>query len=143
MSKSYISTNIKSLVINRSQGFCEYCKCPSDFSTEPFSIEHILPRAKNGLDEPNNLAYACIGCNIYKSDKTEFLDIVSMEISPLFNPRTMLWQDHFIWDELLTAIIGKTAIGRATIEALRLNRKPLKNLRRALIAIGEHPPKFV
>ncbi len=143
MAKSYISASLKNLVINRSQGFCEYCKCPSDFSTEPFSIEHILPRSKDGLNEPNNLAYACIGCNIYKSDKTEFVDIVSMQISPLFNPRTMNWQDHFIWDELLTAIIGKTAIGRATIEALRLNRKPLKNLRRALIAIGEHPPKFV
>jgi hypothetical protein len=140
MAKSYISATLKSLVINRSQGFCEYCKCPADFSTEPFSIEHILPRAKNGLNELNNLAYACIGCNIYKSDKTEFIDVVSMEIAPLFNRRTMHWQDPFIWDELLTAIIGKTIIGR---EALRLNRKPLKNLRRALIAIGEHPPKFV
>lgn len=52
----------------------------------------------------------------------------------------MDWQEHFIWDDSLTALIGKTAIGRVTIDALKLNRKPLKNLRRALIAIGEHPP---
>lgn len=142
MAKSYISVGIKTHVINRSRGFCEYCKCPADFSTEPFSIEHILPRSKEGLNELENLAYACIGCNIYKSDKTEFLDIVSQEIVSLFNPRTMDWHEHFIWDESLTALIGKTAIGRTTIEALKLNRRQIKNLRRALIAIGEHPPKI-
>ena len=141
MAKTYISATIKSLVIKRSKGYCEYCKCPSDFSTELFSIEHILPRSKEGLNEIDNLAYACIGCNIYKSNKTEYLDVVSQELSPLYNPRSMNWNDHFIWDELLTSIVGKTSIGRATIEAIRLNRKPLKNLRRALIAIGEHPPK--
>ena len=37
-------------------------------------------------------------------------------------------------------MVGKTAIGRTTIEALKVNRRPVKNLRRALIAIGEHPP---
>ncbi|PWK16745.1 HNH endonuclease [Arcicella aurantiaca] len=142
MAKSYISTKNKRLIINRSRGYCEYCQCPADFSTEPFSIEHIIPRSKNGLDELSNLAYACIGCNIYKSDKTEFLDTLSQAFYPLYNPRTMIWNEHFIWDKSLTVMIGKTAIGRVTIEAIKLNRRPLKNLRRALIAIGEHPPDF-
>jgi hypothetical protein len=92
------------------------------------------------LDNLDNLAYACIGCNIYKSDKTEFIDVVSQTLAPLYNPRIMSWNNHFIWDESLTVMIGKTAIGRATIDALKLNRLPVKNLRRALIAIGEHPP---
>ena len=39
-------------------------------------------------------------------------------------------------------MIGKTAIGRCTIEALKVNRRQVKNLRKALIAIGEHPPNF-
>ena len=38
-------------------------------------------------------------------------------------------------------ISGCTAIGRATIEALHLNRPELLNLRRALSAIGGHPPQ--
>jgi hypothetical protein len=38
-------------------------------------------------------------------------------------------------------MIGKTAVGRVTIAAIQLNRRQLKNLRRALIAIGEHPPE--
>lgn len=140
MAKSYISSKIKSQILSRSSGFCEYCKSPVHFSTEPFSIEHIIPRSKQGLNNLQNLAFACIGCNIYKSDKTVFVDLVSQQPHPLFNPRTMEWDEHFIWDKALTTIIGKTAIGRATIEAIKLNRQPLKNLRRALIAIGEHPP---
>ncbi len=139
MAKSHISTPLKKIVINRSGGFCEYCQCPSEFATEPFSIEHIVPRSKSGSDDLTNLAYACIGCNVYKSDKIVFLDVVSLQLSPLFNPITMNWNDHFIWDKSLTSIIGKTATGRATVEAVKLNRKPLKNLRRALLAVGEHP----
>jgi HNH endonuclease len=141
MAKYYISPVIKRLIFDTANGCCEYCKCPADFTTEFFSIEHILPRSKGGLDDLINLALACIGCNIFKSDKTEFIDPVSQQIMPLFNPRIMVWQEHFTWDETLTIIIGKTAIGRATVEALQLNRRQVKNLRRALIAIGEHPPK--
>lgn len=135
-----ISAAQKAFIVGRSKGYCEYCKSPADFTTEPFSIEHIIPRAKHGTNLSDNLAYSCIGCNIYKSAITEFLDVVSQESVPLFHPRTMRWDEHFIWDESLTALLGKTPIGRATIEALRLNRKPLQNLRRALRAIGEHPP---
>ena len=140
MAKNSISANFKRLIIERSHGHCEYCKCSADFSTEPFSIEHITPRSKQGSDDLENLAHACIGCNLYKSDKIEALDILSQTVVSLFNPRTMQWNEHFIWDEYLTGMLGKTAIGRATIEALKLNRRPIKNLRRALIAIGEHPP---
>ncbi|WP_262697093.1 HNH endonuclease [Fibrisoma montanum] len=128
--------------MQRSQGYCEYCQSPADFATEPFSIEHIIPRTRQGTSELDNLAYSCIGCNVYKSDTVESLDVVSQELAPLFNPRTMVWEDHFLWDDSLTGLVGKTAIGRVTIDVLRLNRKPLKNLRRALMAIGEHPPKL-
>ena len=38
-------------------------------------------------------------------------------------------------------IAGRTATGRATVEALHLNRPELLNLRHALRAIGVHPPE--
>jgi HNH endonuclease len=142
MAKSYISAALKELVFKRAHGCCEYCKCPADFTTELFSIEHILPRSKGGLDDYINLALACIGCIIFKSDKTESIDPVSQQIVPLFNPRTMIWREHFTWDKTLTLMLGKTAIGRATIECLQVNRRQVRNLRRALIAIEEHPPKL-
>jgi hypothetical protein len=140
MAKAYISPATKKLVFERANRHCEYCKCPSDFSTEPFSIEHIIPKSKNGTDDLDNLALACIGCNVYKSDKINFIDTITQEFFPLYNPRINIWDDHFIWDDFFTTIIGKTVIGRVSIEAIRLNRRQLKNLRRALIAIGEHPP---
>ncbi len=140
MAKNSIPATLKRFIVERSHGYCEYCKCSSDCSTEPFSMEHIVPRSKQGSDDLENLAYACIGRNIYKSDKIEALDILSQTIVSLFNPRIMQWDEHFIWDESLTGMLGKTATGRATIMALKLNRRPIKNLRRALIAIGEHPP---
>ena len=37
-------------------------------------------------------------------------------------------------------IVGRTMAGRATVEALHLNRPELINLRRVLYAVGEHPP---
>lgn len=136
-----ISRALKALTISRSQGYCEYCKSPADFTTEPFSIEHIIPRSKQGTNDAENLAYSCIGCNVYKSDRTEYIDRILQEMIPIFNPRMMQWSDHFMWDESYTMVIGKSPTGRATVDALKLNRKPLKNLRRALIAIDEHPPK--
>jgi 5-methylcytosine-specific restriction endonuclease McrA len=102
MAKYYISSAIKQLVFARANGCCEYCKSPADFTTELFSIEHIFPLSIGGLHDLPNFALACIGCNIFKSDKTEFLDPVSQQISPLFNPRTILWNNHFMWDDSLT-----------------------------------------
>jgi hypothetical protein len=142
MAKSHISAKVKRIVVSRSYGYCEYCQSPSEISTDFFSIEHIIPRSKNGTDNLDNLAFSCSGCNLGKYNKTEALDIISQNLYPLFNPRTMVWDEHFIWDESLTSMIGKTAIGRTTIEALKVNRRQVKNLRRALIAIGEHPPNF-
>ena len=142
MAKTYVSTKIKTIVKNRAYGYCEYCQCPSDISTDTFSLEHIIPRSKNGTDNLDNLAYSCSGCNLAKYTKIEFLDVVSQIYYPLFNPRTMVWNEHFIWDEALTSMVGKTATGRITIEALKVNRLSVRNLRRALIAIGEHPPDF-
>jgi hypothetical protein len=57
----------------------------------------------------------------------------------LYHPRQQIWGDHFSWNEDCTEIIGLTAIGRATIEALHLNRNGVMNLRRVLFEKGLHP----
>jgi hypothetical protein len=87
-----------------------------------------------------NLAFSC-GCNSYKGDRTSARDPETGRRAALFHPRRQQWSRHFTWNEDLTLIIGRTATGRATIDALRLNRPELVNLRRALCVIGEHPPQ--
>lgn len=127
-------------VIKRAKGFCEYCRTDSDFSDSPFDVEHIIPISKDGKTEIENLALSCHGCNLYKSNKIESFDAVSEKVVKLFNPRKDVWNEHFDWAENYAVIVGLTSNGRATVEALKLNRKGLMNQRKALYILGQHPP---
>lgn len=60
---------------------------------------------------------------------------------PLFNPRTQIWREHFIWDERGTLILGLTPIGRATIQALSMNDELRVSARRLWVQAGYHPPQ--
>lgn len=135
-----MNARLKQAVIHRARGCCEYCQSQARFATHPFSIEHIHPLSQGGEDTLNNLALACQGCNNYKYTKVEALDPVNGQPAPLFHPRQQYWIDHFRWADGFTHIVGITPTGRATVEALQLNRRSLVNLRRILFAAGVHPP---
>jgi hypothetical protein len=109
-------------------------------STDPYVIEHIRPKVRGGKTSLRNLAYACSGCNGHKHAKVKARDPVTEKQVWLFNPRRHVWEQHFAWNEDYTHIIGLTDIGRATVEALQLNRLKLINLRRVLHAVKLHPP---
>ena len=138
-----ITTQQRRTVVERAQGYCEYCLCQVDFATQSFSVEHILPVNHGGANTPENLALACQGCNSHKYTKRENADPVGGSTVPLYHPRQQKWQDHFRWSEDFTIIIGVTPTGRATVEALKMNRPGVVNLRRVLYVLGEHPPGFV
>jgi hypothetical protein len=57
----------------------------------------------------------------------------------IFNPRTDIWHEHFRWSRDSSHVMGRTAIGRATIQRLRLNRPPLVLARRIWARHGLHP----
>ncbi len=140
MSRQRVSAEQRRVVGERARGCCEYCRSQARFSTQSFSVEHILPRDKGGLTTLDNLALSCQGCNNHKFVKTEAYDPVNKVLVPLFNPRCQRWDDHFAWDYEYSLVVGLTSTGRATVEALRLNRQCLVNLRRVLYAMREHPP---
>lgn len=127
-------------VAARARGCCEYCRSQARFGLESFSVDHIVPRNVGGATALDNLAWCCQGCNNHKYAKTHARDPVTKEIVSLYHPRQQRWRDHFAWSDDFTLIIGLTPIGRATIEALQMNRKPIINLRRVLYAMREHPP---
>lgn len=93
-----------------------------------------------GLDDIENLAYACFLCNRLKSNKTSSFDILTGSSVRLFNPRHHLWNDHFAWNDDATLIIGISPIGRCTVTELKLNRSKLIDYRRAVLPFGVHPP---
>ena len=140
MSDSRINDQLRQAVTARASGCCEYCRSPLKYSPDPFAIEHIIPLSLGGATQLENLALSCLGCNGYKYNKVNAIDPSSGLVAPLFHPRKQRWNEHFVWNEDCTHVMGMSPTGRATIEALRLNRINLVNLRRILFETGEHPP---
>jgi len=139
MAGEFVPAGVREAVTARAGGSCEYCRSQARFATQAFSVEHIVPRSVGGTTTLDNLALACQGCNNHKYKKVEGRDPVSGDAVPLFHPRRDRWTDHFVWSEDYGVILGITSVGRATVEALRLNRPGVVNLRRVLFEAGEHP----
>jgi hypothetical protein len=137
-----ISPQQKDLVAARANYCCEYCLSQVAYCPDPFSVDHIVPRAASGANDADNLAFACLGCNNRKFTSTTALDLVTGAVVSLYHPRQHIWREHFLWDDDFLRLIGLTPIGRATIDRLELNRIGVLNLRAALTAIGKHPPNF-
>lgn len=140
--RTHIPAELKQAVIERAQGRCEYCQCRADHATETFAVEHIVPLSRGGKTELSNLALACSGCNGHKYNRIVALDPLTHEMMTLFHPRRERWQEHFGWNEEYTHDIGLTPTGRATVEALQINRSAVVNIREMLYAAGKHPPQF-
>jgi len=140
MPEKHVTFQQKYDVAERAKGCCEYCRSQVRFAMQSFSVEHIVPRSRDGKTEFENLALACQGCNNHKYTKTKGRDPVNGVIVPLYHPRLQRWREHFAWDEGCVLIIGLTPVGRATVRALCLNRDGLINLRRVLYITGTHPP---
>ena len=121
---------------------CGYCLSPQSLVIGTLEIEHLLPQAKGGSDDETNLWLACSVCNKHKSDKIGAADPATGETVPLFNPRTQNWFEHFQWSEDGLRVIGLTAVGRATVEALHLSDDPrVLVVRSNWVRAGWHPPK--
>jgi hypothetical protein len=104
-------------------------------------MEHIIPLAAGGETTEENLAYSCQGCNGHKYVKMNAIEPVSGEIVFLYHPRQQRWEEHFKWSRDKLSMIGITPVGRATVNALHLNRSEVTNLRKITIRTGEHPPQ--
>lgn len=139
MARPYILVAVNRAVRERARSRCEYCRAPDDFNTDPFSIEHIHPVSRDGNNDEDNLAFSCLGCNLAKDVRIDAPDPVTGQRLALFHPRRDPWSEHFGWSENFLEVEARTATGRVTILALDLNRRKIQNLRRALIAIEEHP----
>ena len=119
MPSPYISAEQQRQVIERANRHCEYCKSSMDYASQPFVMEHIIPVSAKGETFLNNLALSCGGCNGHKYTKVDAIDPVSQTRISLFHPRQQTWLDHFSWSADYLQIIGITAIGRATVDALK------------------------
>jgi hypothetical protein len=105
----------------RAGNCCEYCRVPQAGQEASFHVDHVVPRRDGGPTTLENLALACVSCSLRKGARVETWDPLTGELARMFNPRTQGWGDHFaMGDDFL--ILGKTAIGRASVALLRMNR---------------------
>jgi hypothetical protein len=124
----------KDEVRQRAAGRCEYCHLPEAQVVTPFQIEHVVAKQHRGQDTLGNLAFACLRCNLHKGPNLTGIDTKTKKIIKLFNPRRHKWERHFRWQGAV--VVGKTAMGRTTVEVLAMNDPERVALRQEMIAQG-------
>lgn len=135
-----ISEALRQRVLAAAGARCGYCLSPQHLVYDVLEIEHLRPVSLGGTDEEENLWVACGMCNRYKGAQVMREDPTTGETAAIFNPRTQSWGEHFAWSADGTQIVGTTATGRATVEALNLNNRVAVSVRRRWVSVGWHPP---
>ena len=133
-----ISVTLRRLVIQKAADRCEYCSLSQAGQAATFHIDHITPVVAGGTTTANNLALACVSCSLRKAARQMVEDPETGEKVPIFNPRQQVWKEHFQWNGV--EVIGLTAIGRAIINALNMNRAIMLAIRAEEELLGRHPP---
>lgn len=118
---------------------CEYCRIPEDLAGDLLTEDHIVPLSLGGDDSTENLCWCCFRCNVHKGQRLSGLDPRTCKPAPLFNPRAHSWSEHFRWSRDGGSVLGRTAVGRATVETLRFNLPDRVAARRYWATRGVHP----
>ncbi len=105
---------------------------------DPFEIDHIIAEKHKGPTVAANLCLSCFYCNSFKGSDISSRDVVKRKLTPLFNPRRHKWARHFRWKGAY--LVGRTAIGRVTVELLRINDRFRVAFREGLMDEGLFPP---
>lgn len=115
-----MSALLRARVRQRANDRCEYCRLPqSGAPFFAFHVEHIRAKQHGGSDEFSNRAWTCPDCNAAKGPNIAAHDPETDAIVPLFNPRIHVWDEHF--ESRAFLIVGRTPIGRATVQLLAMN----------------------
>jgi 5-methylcytosine-specific restriction endonuclease McrA len=126
---------LRTLVRDRARGRCEYCLLHEEDAWVPHEPDHVIATKHRGRTEEANLAWTCMGCNRHKG--TDVASVEQERVVRLFHPRRDRWARHFRLHGAL--ILGRTAVGRVTMQLLQFNRTDRVRMRRILIAARCYP----
>ena len=125
-----ISSDLRARVHHLDGARCAYCQTPEALTITAFEIDRIVPVSAGGTTTLDNLCLTCPACNRFKAARQTAIDPDTARVVSLYHPRRDAWSAHFAWSGDRQRILGVTPTGRATAEALRMNRPQLVNLRR-------------
>jgi hypothetical protein len=134
-----MDVSLAEFVRARAHNCCEYCRMPQTYDELPFEIDHVVAEQHGGKTVAGNLALACFADNHHKGPNLAGIDPETRKRAWLFNPRRHKWARHFRWDG--PVLVGRTAVGRATVAVLGINLAHRVRHRAQLIAEGVFPPK--
>jgi hypothetical protein len=129
-----VKQDVVRAVWQRAAARCEYCRLPKFAPPLPFQIDHVIAEKHGGRTVLDNLALACPYCNRFKGPNIAGRDPVSGETVRLFHPRRDTWSEHFAFE--YARIVGRTPVGRATVEVLAMNAENLRLIRVELLREG-------
>lgn len=116
---------------------CAYCNISEcEAAAVRFTIDHYLPRSRYPelVDDYLNLMWSCGVCNEFKGNRPSAA--AAQRGCRVFRPDFDDPNEHFAPDGE-TGLAHKTEnVGRYTIEALNLNRPPLRRLRKTRARLG-------
>ena len=137
---TYISAALRREVIQRAHNCCEYCRVSEEDRLWSYEVDHIIAEKHGGPTTPDNLSWSCYLCNGYKGSDIGSIDWEgSGKLTPLFNPRQQIREEHFQLDTEQGYLHPLTAEGRVTIFLLRLNSDDHVKSRLLLIEAGRYP----
>jgi hypothetical protein len=125
---------LRRLVWDRAHARCEYCRLPQSATLLPHAIDHVVAQQHKGATDAENLALSCLRCNSFKGPNIAGRDPETGRIIRLFNPRMDAWDQHFAWQGAI--LVGRTDVGRTTIDVLNINQSERVALRVELMAVG-------
>jgi hypothetical protein len=132
-----ISADLRAEIARRAEYRCEYCLIHESDAGFKHQVDHIISRKHGGSSLADNLAYACVVCNRTKGSDVAAIDPETKEAIRLFHPRRDRWSDHFrLYGERIEPV---SAIGRGTMELLKLNASERLAERRLLQGLGAYP----
>lgn len=95
MARPYLAPELRKLVAKRANYLCEYCLMSEKERPIGCQIDHIVSLKHGGENSEENLAYACLPCNLNKGTDLGSINRKTGELVRFFNPRRDQWSEHF------------------------------------------------
>jgi hypothetical protein len=102
----------------------------------PHEPDLIIALKHGGHTSEERLAYACFECNRATGTDIASLDPQNGALTPLYNPRTQPWTEHFRLNRPIIEPLSPE--GRVTVALLRLNTTARVLVRAELMREGRY-----